>query len=94
MASELDLEGWHVEVDAFANLVLLDLDQILLLFCYLEVGIRFANIEVNHGDTGNKIKRSDLKRCEHLNVMIRRVDEENINFSLLHTGEAWIPESA
>ena len=35
MTSELDLEGRHVEIDAFANLVLLYLDQVLLLFCYL-----------------------------------------------------------
>ena len=37
VASELDLEGRHVEIDAFANLVLLYLDQVLLLFCHLEV---------------------------------------------------------
>ena len=37
VASELDLESRHVEIDAFSDLVLLYLDQVLLLFCNLEV---------------------------------------------------------
>ena len=35
MASELNFEGRHVEIEAFAVLVLLYLDQVLFLLCHL-----------------------------------------------------------